>query len=118
MVEPDGARARCLGHDTSPTAPTAPWAGAVLTCEVRPRVKGTLRVGQVVRVSRGVWKPSEVTFRYQWSLGGKAIADATHRRLTLRTPYVGKRLTVRVRAKAAGYPRVIVWTKPSGRVQP
>lgn len=97
---------------------TAPAPSTAITDVVRPRVKGMLRVGQVVRVSRGVWKPSEVTFRYQWYLGGKAIADATHRRLTLRTPYVGKRLTVGVKARAAGHARVIVWTKPTGRVQP
>ena len=118
-----------VSASSSPTAPVLaapvttplpppPAPAVTLTCEVRPRVKGTLRVGQVVRVSQGVWKPSEVTFRYQWYLGGKAITDATHRRLTLKTRYVGKRLTVRVKAKAAGYARVIVWTKPTGRIQP
>ena len=100
------------------SSPTALVRRAAITCEVRPRVKGTLRVGQVVRVSHGLWKPGEVTLKYQWYLGGRAITDATHRRLTVRTRHVGKRLTVRVTAKAAGYARRIVWTKPTDRVTP
>ncbi len=89
-----------------------------MTYLVRPRVKGTLEVGQVVRVSKGVWEPTAVVFKYQWYAGGKPIADATHRRLALTAKYVGKRLTVRVKAKAAGYDRAIVWTKPTLRVKP
>ena len=97
-----------------PSPPVAPK----VTNLVRPRVKGTLEVGQVVRVSKGVWKPTPVTFKYQWYAGGKAITDATHRRLTLTAKYAGKRLSVRVKAKAAGYHRAIVWTKPTARIQP
>jgi hypothetical protein len=104
-----------VSASSSPTALVRPVA---ITYGVRPRVKGKLRVGQVVRVSHGVWKPSAVTLKYQWYLGGKAVTDATHRRLTLKARHVGKRLTVRVTAKAAGYTRLIVWTKPTGRVQP
>ena len=89
-----------------------------VTNVVRPRVKGSLEVGRVVRVSKGVWKPTAVTFKYQWYAGGKAITDATHRRLALTAKYAGKRLSVRIKAKATGYDRAVVRTKPTARVQP
>jgi hypothetical protein len=91
---------------------------AAVTYLVRPRVKGTVQVGHVVRVSKGVWKPVTVAFEYQWYAGGKAITHATHRRLTLTDTYAGKRLSVRVKARAAGYNRAIVWTKPTARITP
>lgn len=90
---------------------------AAVTYLVRPRVKGTLQVGHVVRVSKGVWHPTTVTLKYQWYAGGKAITDATHRRLTLTAKYAGRRLTVRIKVTAAGYDRAIVWTKPTARIQ-
>ena len=99
VVEPHRGRGRGTRDDT---ASAAPLRSPIV---VRPRIKGTLEVGQVVRVSKGVWKPAAVTFKYQWYAGAKAITDATHRRLTLTAKYVGKRLTVRVKAKAAGYDR-------------
>lgn len=85
---------------------------------VRPRIRGTLRVGRVVRVSRGEWAPSTVTRSYRWYAAGKAVAHATHRRLTLRHKLVGKRLTVRVIARAPGYTSAVSWTRPTSRVRP
>ena len=97
-----------------PPPPVAPR----VTHLVRPRVKGTLEVGHVVRVSHSVWKPTAVTLTYQWYAGGKAITQATHRRLVLTAKYVGKRLSVRIKAKATGYDQAVVWTRPTARVQP
>ena len=62
-----------------PSPPAAP----TVTYVVRPRVKGTLQVGQVVRVSKGVWTPTAVTLKYQWYAGRKAVTDATHRSLNV-----------------------------------
>lgn len=89
-----------------------------VTNVVRPRVKGTLRVGRVVRVSRGEWAPSTVALRYRWYAGGKAVAHATHRRLTLSHKLVGKRLTVRVTARVPGYTSAVVLTRSTARVRP
>jgi hypothetical protein len=97
-----------------PTPPVPPK----VTYVIRPRIKGTLEVGHVVKVSAGVWKPTAVTFKYQWYAGTKAITGATHRRLTLFPKFAGKRLTVKVKAKAADYSPAIVWTKPTARIQP
>jgi hypothetical protein len=115
----DGSATSAPTSPVSPAPGTAPPpAPAPVAFLVRPRVKGTLEVGQVVRVSHGIWKPHEVVLKYQWYVGGKAITDATHRRLALTTKYVGKRLTVRIKAKAAGHPHIIVWTKPTARIKP
>jgi hypothetical protein len=96
-----------------PAVPTPTVANVV-----RPRVVGTLRAGHVVRVSRGSWQPTVVTLRYRWYSAGRAIAHATHRRLALSRRYVGKRLTVRVTASAAGHDPAVVWTKRTARIRP
>jgi hypothetical protein len=96
------------------TPPPAPGVELL----VRPRIKGTLEVGHVVRVSHGVWKPRAVILKYQWYVGGKAITGAAHRRLNLTTNLVGKRLTVRIKAKAAGHAPRIVWTRPTAPIKP
>lgn len=83
----------------------------------RPRVRGTLRVGKVVRVSRGEWAPSTVTLSYQWYAGSKAVAHATHRRLAVTRKLAGKRLKVLVTAQTPGYTTTAVWTKPTNRVR-
>ena len=110
---------------SAPTAAVAavpatlpPPALTAVTHVVRPRIKGTVRVGQVVKVSKGQWVPSTVNRKYQWYAAGRAIAHATGRRLTLRAKHVGTRLTVRVKAWAPGYRQAIVWTKPTSRVKP
>lgn len=102
---------------TVAAAPTT-TALAAIKYVVRPRVKGVPEVGRVLRVTRGVWQPTAVTLRYHWYAGGKAIRDATHRRFTLTPGYVGKRLTVKVKAGAPGHPKAIVWTKPTPRIKP
>ena len=103
-------------NGTAASALTASVVPATVVFLVRPRVKGNLRVGETVRVSHGVWQPRAVTCTYQWYAGGKAIAGATHRRLTLTTHTLGKRLKVRVKARAAGYSRLVVWTRTTARI--
>ena len=83
----------------------------------RPRIRGTLRVGEVVRVSRGEWAPSTVTLHYQWYAGHKAVARATHRRLVVTRKLVGKRLKVLVTAEAPGYLVGWSWTRPTAPVR-
>ena len=78
-------------------------------------------IGMLAVRGRRLWSsrvPSPVSLKYQWYVGGKVIKDATGRRLALPPQYTGKLLTVRVKARAAGYPSTIVWTKASARVMP
>jgi hypothetical protein len=103
---------------TAVSALTAPVVPATVLSLVRPRVRGTLRVGTRVWVTYGTWQPRVVTCRYQWYAGGKAIAGATHRRLTLTSHLIGKRLRVRVKAGAAGYAALLTWTRRTARVSP
>lgn len=88
-----------------------------VTNVTRPRIRGTLKVGKVVRVTRGEWAPSTVTLSYQWYAGHKAVARATHRRLALTRKLVGKRLKVLVTAQAPGYLLGWSWTRPTARVR-
>ena len=100
----------------TPVAPPSP--PPVVRHVVRPRVQGTLEVGRVLRVTKGDWQPAAVTLKYRWYSGGKAIAGATHRRLTLTAKHLGKRMAVRIKATAAGHPKAIVWTRPTARIEP
>lgn len=104
-----------LGAVAVPPAPPAPLAVALRS---KPRIKGTARVGEVVKVTTGSWTPAAVTLAYQWYAGSKKIKKATHKKLKLTTKQVGKKLTVKVTASRAGYVPLTVRTKPTGKVKP
>jgi len=111
------------GTATSPsTAKVAAADGTLplkqIEMQGRPVIKGTLEVGEKVRVARGNWRPDKVSLDYQWYAGSKKIKKATKRTLVLTTKQVGKKLTVKVTASRAGYAPLTVRTKPSARVKP
>jgi hypothetical protein len=84
---------------------------------VRPRVMGDLRVGEVLRVKLGRWTPTPTSVKYQWYAKGKAVKGATHRRFTPTQKQLGKRLWVKVTAKAVGYTPTTVTTPRTGRIK-
>ena len=84
---------------------------------MRPRITGTLRVGRVARLRPGVWVPAGAALTYRWFADGSPIPRATHRRLPLVDAHVGKRLKVRVRARAVGYSPSTAWTTSTVRVR-
>jgi len=61
-----------------------------------PRITGQARVGHILTVHSGVWKPNSVVFTYQWMRGGVAIADATSTTYVPTSADVGTQLTVAV----------------------
>lgn len=69
----------------------------------RPRIKGQIRTGATVTVSRGTWTPSASTYRYQWRIDGVAIRGATGTRLTIPSTYAGRKLSVTVKGSRSGY---------------
>lgn len=99
----------------TPPAPTTPAAAAVVAIKM-PRIKGLAAVGERLKVTRGTWSPTTVTRTVQWLANGKKIKNATKNRLRLTDKLVGKRISVKVVASAAGRTPVTVTTKRTKRV--
>ena len=75
-----------------------------------PRIKGIVKVGQRLRVTKGAWNPTSVKRKVQWLANGKKIKGATKMRLRLTSKLAGKKITVKVTASAAGMTTATVRT--------
>lgn len=70
----------------------------------RPAIKGSPRVGEVVRaVVETDGLPMGARLSYRWFVGGDRVRGADERTLALTPRMVGERVRVQVVAKAAGY---------------
>ena len=92
------------GFTTASTvsAPTGKVAAGLLT-SVKPKIKGTAKVGSKLKVTAGKWTPSSVKLTYRWYRSGKAISGATKASYTLKKADKGKKITVKVTGKLGGY---------------
>ena len=70
---------------------------------VTPTIGGTRRVGYLLTAYRGTWKPSGITYSYQWLRNGVPISGATGKTYRLRSVDRGDRIRVRVTGRKAGY---------------
>ncbi|MFE7227802.1 M4 family metallopeptidase [Nocardioides sp. NPDC057577] len=86
---------------SSTTLPTAAVAPGYLT-SATPTIGGTRRVGYLLTAYPGTWKPSGITFSYQWLRNGVAISGATGKSYRLRSVDRGDRIRVRVTGRKAG----------------
>jgi hypothetical protein len=77
--------------------------GAALKATKKPALSGPHKVGKVEKVSTGNWSPKAKSYSYQWYLGSKKIAHATKSSLKLTKSEKGKKISVKVTAKASGY---------------
>ncbi|MEV6306103.1 hypothetical protein AB0M02_42290 [Actinoplanes sp. NPDC051861] len=68
---------------------------------VKPKIIGTAKAGRTVKVSVGAWSPKATAFGYAWRVNGKVVSSAS--KIKLKKSWVGKKLTVVVVAKKAGY---------------
>jgi hypothetical protein len=66
----------------------------------------TPRVGQAITVITGAWKPSGVSFSYEWLRNGVTIEGATAATYTVTADDRGKKLTARITGALDGYPSV------------
>jgi len=66
-------------------------------------ISGTAKVGQTLTAGEGTPDPTQDSFEYQWHADGIDIGSATNNTLVLTTAQVGKKITVTVTAKKAGY---------------
>ena len=68
----------------------------------RPTIIGLTTVGRKLTAVAGVWTRG-TTLGYAWYANGKAIKHATAKRLALTKAQTGKRITVKVTGRQAGY---------------
>lgn len=97
------------------SAATKPVAAGVLRSS-RPRVEGNLRTGKRLRAVPRRWTDG-VRMRYQWLRDGKKIKGATADTYRVRTRDRGKRISVRVAGKKAGYATVVRTSKATAKVR-
>jgi hypothetical protein len=83
----------------------------------RPRIVGTPKVRKVLRVVPGAWSPAGVALSAQWLRNGKAIARATRTAYKLTRKDRGKRISVRVTGRKAGYTTAAVTSAPTRKVK-
>jgi len=105
-------------NGVSVTAPSAKVAkGDAAKVKKKPKVTGTKRVGKKLKVSKGTWSLKGVKFSYQWLRNGKKISKATKRTYKLKKKDLGKRISVRVTVKKAGYKNAKFVTKKTSKIK-
>ena len=87
---------------TATSEATAAVTKTVIRNSVAPKVTGTAKVGRVLSADEGTWSPANVSYRYQWFSGTRAITGATSRTYTVPASQLGERLKVRITASRAG----------------
>ncbi|WP_157497473.1 MSCRAMM family protein [Leifsonia sp. Leaf264] len=100
---------------------TTPVAQGRLTATPTPTITGTTRVGRVLTVHAGTWKPAPVGLSYTWRRNGVAIAGATGTATTTYTLVkadVGATITCTVVSTKTGYVSVTKTTAKTAVVRP
>lgn len=75
----------------------------VIESKAAPRVTGTAKVGEQVRMIGATWKGSPTKTQRQWYADGAAIPGATKARYVVGPDEVGKKLTARITASRNGF---------------
>lgn len=82
---------------------TVTEADPVIVNDTPPVITGTAKVGRRLTATAGTWTPAPTSVAYQWLANGTPIAGATGSTLVLKAAQVGKRVSVRVTAKARAH---------------
>ncbi|MFB9333074.1 hypothetical protein [Actinoplanes octamycinicus] len=95
--------ARRANRLNSPAVSAGGWVNYGLPPKAAkaPKISGTVKVGRKVKVSAGYWWPKPDTYRYEWRVNGKLVATGSS--VKIKKSWAGKKLTVTVVAKKAGY---------------
>ena len=67
------------------------------------RIKGTLKVGNILTAIPSKFTPRPTRYKYQWFRGGTQIAGATGATYRLKAADVGKKISVSITAVSNGY---------------
>jgi hypothetical protein len=89
-------------------------AGILVT--TRPTIDATPVVDSPLTANPGVWGPVGVQLSYQWYRGGKKISKATQQVYTPGTSDLGRKLSVKVTGRLAGYNTVARISAPTVKV--
>ncbi|AXG77745.1 Ig-like domain repeat protein [Streptomyces paludis] len=101
------------GGSTPATSPAVTVAtGPALKATKAPVITGTAKVGKKLTAKAGTWTPAATSYGYVWKRDGKAIKNATKPTYTAAKADKGRKITVTVTAKRAGYANGTGTTKP------
>lgn len=110
-TKPDGDAGELVGTSTSGGVKIA------LLNRSRPTIKGTAKVGKTLKLkSCGTWHGPQ-TYTYRWYRGSKAISGATRTSYKLKKADRGKKVSLRVSGRRAGFSTVVVASAPSKKVK-
>ena len=85
---------------------------------LRPRLKGTAKVGERLTVKPGDWRPlGAVKFRYRWYADGQRIRGARDNRLKLTLALKGTKIVCQVTGSAPGLVQLPAKTSSSKSVK-
>lgn len=111
------ATASRTGYDTATktSAATAAVTGGSMSAPT-PKISGTAKVGNTLKVTAGTWVPSEASLSYQWYANSTPIKDATRTSYTLTSAELGKAITVEVSGELDGYAALTRTSKATAKV--
>ncbi len=81
-----------------------------------PRIKGKARIGKKLTAVPGRW-PAGASLTYRWYAGGKPAARGKARTYQVKAKDHGKRITVRVTGRKAGYADAATTSKTTAKVR-
>jgi len=90
---------------------------AKITVAKKAKVSGKAKVGKKLKVTKGTYEPSGTKVSYQWLRGSKAIKGATKASYKVKAKDKGKKLSVKVTVKKAGYKNLTVTTAKTAKVK-
>jgi len=82
----------------------------------RPTIEGAAVVGSPLTANPGVWGPAGVTLSCQWYRSGKKISKASQPVYTPVKADLGKKITVKVTGRLAGYTTAVKASVPTVKV--
>jgi hypothetical protein len=82
-----------------------------------PKVSGRAKVGSVLKVKTGIWKPGGVALTVQWYVGNKAVKGATKPTFKVTKAYANKRISVVVTGKKGRFTTSTAQSAPTKPVK-
>jgi hypothetical protein len=83
----------------------------------RPKLTGTALVGRSIKLRLPTFAQSGVKLSFRWFADGKAIKKQTKSSLKLTKGLKGKRITVQITVRKAGYKTLTLTVGPTGKVK-
>ena len=114
-----GHRVQAQARGAATGYATTAWVSSALSAKVvagafvapKPVITGTAKAGKTLKVKVGSWSPTPTTVQVRWSVGGKVVQGVTGTSYKVRSADKGKKITVTVTGKRAGYVTQAVTSK-------